>query len=116
MAYSTNPHLPKARATAMRLLVEDQLPLLIVARKCGIHRSTVWRWKRKWDALNKHTQMDNPNRPSRAYSRKNHLVRCCWNIPTTTSRPHTSPCAVSKELVQLVLTVRSQLKRCAEVV
>ena len=29
MAYSTNPNLPKARATAMRLA------LAIVARKCG---------------------------------------------------------------------------------
>lgn len=116
MAYSTNPNLPKARATAMRLLVEDQLPLLVVARKCGVHRSTLWRWKRKWDALNRHVQMDNPNRPARVHSRKNHLVRCCWNIPTTTSKPHTSPRAVSEELVQLVLTVRARLGRCAEVV
>lgn len=116
MAYSINPNLPKARATAMRLLVEDQLPLLVVARKCGVHRSTIWRWKCKWDELNKHVQMDNPNRPNRVYSRKNHLIRCRWNIPTTTSKPHTSPRAVSKDIVELVLVVRAQLKRCAEVV
>ena len=41
MAYSTNPNLPKARATAMRLLVVDQLPVMVVARKCGVHRSTI---------------------------------------------------------------------------
>ena len=116
MAYSTNPNLPKARATAMRLLVRDQLPLSIVARKCGVHRSTVWRWKCKWDELNKDWQTDNPNRPNRVYSRTNHLTRCSWLIPTTSSRPHTSPTAVSAELVRLVLTVREQLKRCAEVV
>ena len=59
MAYSTNPNLPKARAIAMRLLVIDQLPVTVVARKCGVHRSTIWRWKRKWDTLNRYVQMDN---------------------------------------------------------
>ncbi len=34
MAYSTNPNLPKARATAMRLA------LAIVARKCG-YKTTI---------------------------------------------------------------------------
>ncbi len=29
MAYSTNPNLPRARATALRLLVENRLPLLV---------------------------------------------------------------------------------------
>lgn len=116
MAYSSNPNLPKARAIAMQLLVREQLPRGVVANKCGVHRSTIYRWKRKWDALNQYVQMDNPNRPNRAYSRMNHLNRCTWRIPTTISRPHTSPTAISPELVQLVLTVRAQLKRCAEVV
>jgi len=35
MAYSTNPHLPKARAAAMRLLIEEGLPSSIVARRTG---------------------------------------------------------------------------------
>lgn len=54
MAYSTNPNLPKARATALRLLLVDRLPLVVVAHKCGIHRTTLWRWKRKWELLNQH--------------------------------------------------------------
>lgn len=116
MAYSTNPNLPKARATALKLLLVKQLPLSVVANKCGVHRSTVWRWKRKWDALNQSVQMDNPNRPNRVLSRTNHLSYCRWIIPTNTSRPHTSPTAVSQELTRLVLAVRAQLKRCAEVV
>lgn len=116
MAYSTNPNLPKARAFALQLLIHEQLPVETVANRCGVHRSTIWRWKRKWDVLNKDWQMDNPNRPSRIYSRMNHLVRCQWSIPTETSRPHTSPTAISAELVTLVLSVRAQLKRCAEVV
>ena len=116
MAYSTNPNLPKARATALKLLLVERLPLSVVANKCGVHRSTIWRWKRKWDELNKYWQMDNPNRPNRVYSHTNHLNRCTWRVPTVTSRPHTSPTAVSEELVGVVLAVRAQLKRCAEVV
>lgn len=116
MAYSTNPHLPKARAIAMQLLVREQLPCGIVANKCGVHRSTIYRWKQKWDVLNQDVQMDNPNRPNRCYSLTNHLNRCTWRIPTMSARPHTSPTALSAELTRLILTVRTQLKRCAEVV
>ena len=116
MAYSINHHLPKARAFAMQLLIREQLPLQVVANRCGVHRCTVYRWRRKWGVLNQYVQMDNPNRPNRVYSRENHLARCTWRIPTTVSRPHTSPTAVSSEVVELVLAVRAQLKRCAEVV
>lgn len=119
MAYSTNPNLPKARAIAMQLLVREQLPLLVVANKCGVHRSTVWRWKRKWDVLNQNVQFTNYNRPSRFQANPSsnfRLAACTWRIPTVPSRPHTSPTAVGQELVDLILTVRSQLKRCAEVV
>ena len=116
MAYSTNPYLPKARAFAMQLLIREQFPVQTVANRCGVHRSTVWRWKRKWDVLNQDVQMDNPNRPRRVYSRENHLSRCAWRIPTDSARPRTSPTAVSEDLARLVLAVRAQLKRCAEVV
>lgn len=116
MAYSSNPNLPKARAFAMQLLIREQLPIQTVANRCGVHRSTIYRWKLKWDVLNQNVQMDNPNRPNRVYSRTNHLNCCTWHIPTLVSRPHTSPRAVSHEVVQLVLMVRAQLKRCAEVV
>ena len=116
MAYSNNPNLPKARALAMQLLIKEQLPLQTVANRCGVHRSTVYCWKCKWYVLNQNVQMDNPNRPNRTYSLANHLSYCTWRIPTIVSRPHTSPTALSPELIQLVLAVRAQLKRCAEVV
>ena len=48
MAYSTNPNLPKARASAMKLLICDQLPVNVVALRSGVHRSTIWRWLQKW--------------------------------------------------------------------
>ena len=116
MAYSINPNLPKARATALRLLVEDKLPASVVSRKCGIHRSTLWRWKQKWLELNKNWQMDNPNRPGRVYSRLHHLARCSWNISTASSRPHTSPYALPDGLVEHILRLRAGLERCAEVI
>ena len=116
MAYSINPNLPKARAFAMQLLIRDGLPLQTVANRCGVHRSTVWRWKRKWDELNSHVQFTNPNRPSRPVSMTNKLVACHWQIATAISRPHTSPSTVPDEIVKLILTVRTDLKRCAEVV
>lgn len=119
MAYSNNPYLPRARAIAMQLLVRDQLAPKVVANRCGVHRSTVYRWKRKWDVLNQHVQLTNDNRPGRhqaAPSSTFRLAACVWHIPNISSRPHTSPNAVSATLAQLVVNVRSELGRCAEVI
>ena len=116
MAYSTNPHLPKARALAMQLLVREQLPLQIVANRCGVHRSTVWRWKRKWDMLNEHVQFQNHNRPSVPQGQAFRYTACIWQIPTLVSRPQTSPRAIDKRIIACVLQAREQLKRCAEVI
>lgn len=116
MAYSTNPNLPSARATALRLLLSDQLPLLVVARKCGVHRTTIWRWKRKWDVLNQYVQLDNPNRPSRPVNLTYKLSLCRWNIATESSRPHGHAWKIPEAVVRQVLAVRAKLQRCAEVV
>jgi hypothetical protein len=62
MAYSSNPNLLKARAIAMQLLVREHLPVQTVANRCGVHRSTIWHWKRKWDGLNVDVQLTNDNR------------------------------------------------------
>jgi len=117
MAYSTNPNLPKARALGMQLLVRDTLPVQTVANKCGVHRSTIWRWKRKWDNLNANVQLTNDNRQqTRPGPSTFRLTGCTWRVPTRSSRPRTSPTAVSPQVVATVLSVRAQLKRCAEVV
>ena len=116
MAYSTNPHLPKARAAAMRLLVEAGLPASTVALRTGVHRSTIWRWKRKWDALNARIEFANPNRPGRSVNMSHKLSFCTWRIPTVSSKPCTNPTAIPDEIVGQVLAVRAELKRCAEVV
>lgn len=116
MAYSTNPNLPKARAIAMQLLVRDQLPLQVVANRCGVARTTIWRWKRKWDEINKDVQLTNDNRPTRQAGTQFRIAACIWRIPTLSSRPHVCPRAVTGEIVSCVLEVRRTLKRCAEVV
>ena len=115
MAYSTNPNLPKARAIALKLLLVEGVPAMVVARQCGIHRSTLWRWVKKWRALNEYRQLNNSNRPSRAVGRSQ-FTQCRWNIVTLSARPHHHPWTLSEEIVRAVLTVREQLSRCAEVV
>ena len=116
MAYSNNPNLPNARAIAMKLLIAEGLPLAVVANKCGVRRSTVWRWKQKWLELNKYVQFDNPNRPSRIFSMKNKLLACKWRIATLSPIPHSSPNAVCSQVVNRILELRKILNRCAEVV
>ncbi len=116
MAYSTNPNLPKARAIALQLLVREGLPLQVVANRCGVHRSTVWRWKQKWDKLNEYVQLTNHNRPTREPGSRFRQAALKWLLPTLSSRPHTSPRAVAEHIVSRVLELRAELKRCAEVV
>ena len=115
MAYSNNPNLPKARAFALKLLLIDGIALSVVANRCGVHRSTIWRWKRKWEALNQYRQLDNPNRPSRPVG-KAKLLQCQWRITTISSRPHHYPWSIPEDIIHCILAVRQQLRRCAEVV
>ena len=116
MAYSTNPHLPKARAAAVRLLVEAGLPASTVALRTGVHLSTIWRWKQKWAALNEHVEVHNHNRHSRPVSVARKLATCRWYIATESSKPHGHAWAIPGTVIQQVLRAREQLKRCAEVV
>jgi len=115
MAYSTNPYLPKARATAMRLLLLEKVPLSVVADRSGVHRTTIWRWLLKWKQINAYRQLTNDNRPMRAVG-KERLRTCTWTIPTNSARPHGHSKAITTAVVQQVLAVRRVLGRCAEVV
>jgi transposase InsO family protein len=116
MAYSINPNLPKARALALKLLIEQSLSPQVVANKCGVHRATIWRWKQKWLEINQDVQLANFNRPSRDAGQRFRLTALRWLITTLSSRPKHSPNAVPETIVELVLALREMLKRCAEVV
>ncbi len=116
MAYSINPNLPKARAIALQLLVREGLPLQVVANRCGVHRATIWRWKRKWLVLNQNVELTNHYRPNRVSGKQFRIAACTWLIPTVSSRPHTSPRAIGEQIVARVMALRARLKRCAEVI
>lgn len=96
MSYSNNPLLPKARAQAVRLVVEDKLPIAVAARKSGIHRTTLWRWYKRWEALE--------------YA--GHIR----HIPTLSSRPHRPGRAIAPELVERIRYYRTKYGRCATIV
>lgn len=114
MAYSTNPNLPKARTLGRRLLVLERLPVQTVSNRCGVHHSTIWRWKQKWDKLNEHVQFTNDNRPNRRVGMQPRLAYLHWLIPTCSSRPRTRPSAIAAHIVEHVLALRARLKRCAD--
>ncbi len=116
MAYSINPNLPKARAIAMRMLISEKLPLQVVANRCGIHRSTVWRWKRKWNEINENVQLENFNRPNVVAGKQFRQATLKWLVPTLSSRPHTCSHAIGDEIVRRIMELRRTLKRCAEVI
>lgn len=96
MSYSSNPLLPKARAQAVRLVVEDKLPLSVAARRSGIHRTTLWRWYKRWQALE-----------YRGY---------ILPIPTKSSRPRTFGRAVPVAVVDRIRYYRNKYNRCAVVI
>ena len=106
MAYSINPNLPKARALALKLLINDALPLQMVANRCGVHRSTVYRWRLKWLILNQNVQLQNFNRPTRKSGSDFRSVALKWLIPTLSSKPKHSPNAVPENVVDLVIKLR----------
>lgn len=104
----------------MRMLIRDRLPLQVVANKCGVHRSTIYRWKQKWLELNENIQLTNDYRPSganaKSYPSVFRLGACKWLIATLSATPHHNPRAISDCVIDLVLYTRHQLKRCAEVI
>ncbi len=116
MSYSSNPLLPKARAEAVRLVVEHQLPVAVAARKSGVHRSTLWRWMRAWRVLNQNVQLTNANRPTRVAGSKFRLAACKWCIPTRSSRPHAPGNSVTAYVVERIAYYRNKYGRCATIV
>lgn len=91
MAYSTNPQLPVVRRQAVRL-VRKGWSIRKTARHLGYHHTAVMKWVRKAPKDGRKI------------------------IPTLSSRPKTSPCAISKETVAKIIVKRRKLRRCAEVV
>lgn len=94
MSYSTNPYAPRARREAINLVLQGGLSAAQAARKTGVHRSTIGRWLKKASELGLH---------GTAF------------VPTLSSRPHHHPKQLASDIVARILDLRTELKRCAEV-
>jgi len=92
MAYTKNPHLPKVRMEAVRLL-RHGWSTRTVARHLGFNQSTIVRW----------------------WARSQELPSNALVIPTQSSRPHHHPNELSNELRSTILAYRLKYRRCAEV-
>lgn len=89
MAYTTNPNVPKVRQQAADL-VKCGWSTRKVARHLGYSQSAVVVWVKKAKVYGYHP------------------------IPTQSSRPRTSPHALSVEVVSEIITERVGRRRCAE--
>lgn len=92
MAYTTNPHMPRVRMEAVRLVQYRGWSTRQVARYIGYSQSAIVKWCDR-DA-------------SRGFCR----------IPTRSSRPHHHPRQLPQEIIRAIVAKRRELKRSAEVI
>ncbi len=91
MAYTTNPHLPRVRRDAVRLVKYRGWNMRKVARHIGVEPSTISRW----------TKLD----PTGG-----------WRIiPTKSARPHSHPNTLNPEIVSRIISLREERQQCAEI-
>ena len=115
MSYCTGKNIEIARGKAIKMLVIEKKPVGVVADRFGVHRSTIWRWYKKWKNINSHIQLTNAARRQYLGISPYKYGICKWRIESESSSPK-HPHTLAEDLVQLVLDVRDQIKRCAEVV
>lgn len=89
--YISNPFLPRVRRLAVNDVLSGRLNQLQAARKYGVVKSTISKWMRRAPVHN------------------------VEYIQTRSSRPHTHPNQLSQELVDRVVQLRKQEKRCAPI-
>ena len=91
MSYTTNPHVPRVRRDAVRLVCYRNWSIRKVARYIGVQPSTVSRW----------VKLD----PTGG-----------WRlIPTRSSRPHHHPHELSQEIIFRILSLRAERNQCADI-
>jgi transposase InsO family protein len=92
MAYTTNPHLPRVRMQAVRLVEYRGWSIRQTAKYIGVNPSTVSRWVKR--------------DPTGGW----------WPIQTRSSRPHHSPKALSPDIVGAIVATRKKHQRCGQVI
>jgi len=90
MSYTSNPYIAKVRRDAVHLVKYEGWSMRKVARRFGVEPSTISRWCRHVCGTGTHP------------------------IPTRTSRPHSSPNALPKEIVEAILKKRIGRRRCGQ--
>lgn len=90
--YTTNPHMPKLRMEAVRLVKYRGWSTRKVARYTGFSQSVIVKWCKR--------------DPTGGWHR----------IPTRSSRPHRHPKALKEEVVRKIVGLRLATKRTSEVV
>lgn len=91
MPYTTNPHLPRLRMEAAKLVLQESWSTRQVARHTGFNQSTIVRWVGKARHTNRNI------------------------VPTESSRPSHHPKQLSDELLSTVISYRQRYQRCAKV-
>lgn len=92
MPYTTNPHMPRVRRDAVRLVCYRGWSIRQVAKYTGFNPSTISRWVR----------ID----PTGG-----------WRIiPTMSSKPRHHPSELSEAIVKRILEIRAEKNQCAEII
>lgn len=91
MSYTNNPNMPKVRGQAVRM-IRAGYSTREVAKHFGYTQSTIVKWVKRAP----HDRLA--------------------IIPTASSKPHTHPKALAKEVVGQIITTRLKHHRCAQVV
>lgn len=115
MAYYAGKDVEKARGNAMRELILERRSIAQVARRYGKHRTTIWRWKKKWQAQQT-VLLENTGRPNRPLGKTFRWNSVKWDIKTRSSAPHTHPNALDEETVGAIMRIRKQKYECAEII
>lgn len=92
MPYTTNPHISKVRRDAVNLVKYRHWSMRKVAMRFGVEPSTVSRWCKLPFATGWH------------------------ELPTRSSRPRTSPNALTEETIGIIIAKRQGRRRCGQVV
>ena len=80
----------------MRELILERRSIAQVARRYGKHRTTIWRWKKKWQAQQT-VLLENTGRPNRPLGKTFRWNSVKWDIKTRSSAPHTHPNALDEK-------------------
>ena len=91
MPSTIKPNLPRLRMQVARLVINDGFSTRKAARYSGYNQSTVVRWVKEARHTNRYV------------------------IPTKSSRPHSHPDALSRNVVQRIIGLRGERDQCAEI-